>query len=188
MNIKKIINWVVALGGTLFLVYYLAMPAAAEVPDEYVITEQQLTTLVADQPNSFVFFFTDWCPWSKKRMAEQMIPLDSVIKEQELPYKVIFIASDVQVPLAQVKEQRAKGMEVYYLKRPGSNGFVNRWAIKDFVDSWLPDNNFQPIQQFQFAIPVLMYVNNQMEIIDPEQNSVAGSKVHQLLKQHGVIE
>jgi hypothetical protein len=185
---KKILLSGATLGCVVVLAGCFPKSLPKEVSPEYIISAKQLSEKVKSQPESFIFFYTHWCGASKMRLETQMEPLNQLVKDSVLAANVILIAGDTKIPLSEVQGFRDQGMECYYYQNPGDNPIANRWAIKGLINDWLPQNNLESIEGFQYGIPVLIYLNDKMEVLNPTRNNVGFSRIMDLLEEAGKVE
>lgn len=125
-----------------------------------------LKDTVSNHENTLVYFWTDWCYGSNQQLTEIYLPLHDSIKKDQKDLKMVFIASDENIPMKKVDMLRAKGVSVFYLPAPGSNPLINRIAIRRFVNKAFPGNSFPHIKYSSYQIPVAIFLDRNGEIIN----------------------
>ena len=153
-----------------------------KVPSSYIIDEASLRDSLGLNEKNLILFWTDWCGASHQRIQSNYLPLNEEIKKQNLPFKIVLLASDSNISLDEIDQYRNRGISCFYIDKPGSFAIANRTSIKRFINNCFPDNEVEQIKGVLYGIPVELLVNKDLEIINETETNKSHLFINQILK------
>lgn len=144
-----------------------------DVEAEYVLSQEELKELLANNDQTLVLFYTEWCGAAQHLIKTSYLPLNDSIRAQGLDLQIIMLAGDEKVPLDTLNKHRDLGIKSYYIERPGANPLFNRMAIKSYINELFPDNKLERIQKTQYGIPVELWISADLEFLNEDDYSKA---------------
>jgi thiol-disulfide isomerase/thioredoxin len=175
-------NMILALGVSISLLM-TSCASKLDVSSDYVISGDSLKQMLKQKDESLVLFWTDWCGASKYRIENYYKPLIEKIKSDKLDLQLILLASDANISTDDIDKLRELGILCYYIERPGNNAILNRMSIKKFINKTFPDNEVQRIKKFQYGIPVELWVNRDLKILNDTEHGKSYTYVSKLLEE-----
>ena len=98
--------------------------------------------------------------------------------------QLILLAADQNVTLEQIDELRGLGFNCFYIDRPGNHPFVNRRAIKSYINSAFPNNEVKRTGGGQYALPVELLITSDLEIVNAVTYSKSAAFIEAIRKEN----
>jgi|GEM_PF-2258561 len=138
---------------------WLTAACSGDVPPSAAVTAPQLQKKLAEKKISILYFWTSWCDISQHILNETYMPLADSLVQANYDAQVILLCGSAGVD-SLVKAFNRPGLQSYYLDNAGNgNGFVDRRAIKKYIESLFPGQQFQELEAFGYGIPLTFIVN-----------------------------
>lgn len=167
MKTKNIL-WLIVLTSIL-----TSCSSKLDVDSKYIINQEALKDSLKQKEKTLVLFWTNWCGASKQTIKDHYLPMMDSIKRNNLDLKLILLASDENIKVETIEEQRALGISAFYIEKPGGIAILNRMSIKDFINDVFPDNEMEHISKFQFGIPVELLINKELDLINEKDENLS---------------